>query len=83
MIFLNPEGEENMCIRFGYGPQTIFYHTQRQVSRSINSDTINKDKNSTIKMVQSKLKLKSKRPQGKTKNVNRCPKKPSKISLAL
>ena len=34
-------GEENMCVRFGYGPLTICNHTWRQVSGLINSDKIN------------------------------------------
>ena len=41
MIFLNPIGEENLCVQFGYIPQKICYHNQGQVSGSINSDSIN------------------------------------------
>ena len=39
--FYIPAGEANPCVRFGYGPQTIFNHTRAQVSGSMNSDPIN------------------------------------------
>ena len=41
MTFHRLLGEENPYFRFGYGLMTIFYHTQGQVSGSINSDTMN------------------------------------------
>ena len=34
-------GEANLYVRFGYGPLTIFEHTQGQVSGSMNFDPIN------------------------------------------
>ena len=39
--FHKPSGEENPCIRFGYGPLTIFNHTQVQVAVSMNAYPIN------------------------------------------
>ena len=38
--FHNPEGGENPYVRFGYGQLEIFNHTQREVSRSMNADSI-------------------------------------------
>ena len=42
MNFLEPTGEENMYILFGYVPHKIFYHTLGQVLGSMNNDTINR-----------------------------------------
>ena len=39
--FHKPVGEANMCVRFGYGPLTIFNPTEGQVSGSLNADPIN------------------------------------------
>ena len=39
--FHNPVGGSNPYVRFGYGPLAICYHTQGQVSGSINADPIN------------------------------------------
>ena len=39
-----PTGEENLYVRFGYIPQTIFNHTPGQVSLIINDDSINSNK---------------------------------------
>ena len=44
MTFLKPMGRENLYLRFGYSPQTICNHTQRQVPGSMNNDTINGNK---------------------------------------
>ena len=44
MNFLKPEGEANTYIRFGYGPQRIFYHNLGQVSVSISADIVNMNK---------------------------------------
>ena len=38
---LKPVGQANPYVRFGYGPQKMFYNTQGQLSGSINADTIN------------------------------------------
>ena len=48
MTFLNPTGEANMYVWFGYNPQTILYCTQGQVSGLINSDPENAKNRSTI-----------------------------------
>ena len=42
--FHKPVGRENPYVWFGYSPQTIFNHTRRQVSGSMNSDPINANK---------------------------------------
>ena len=42
--FDKPAGEENMYVRFGYSPQTIFLHTGGQVSVSMKSDSIHANK---------------------------------------
>ena len=44
MTFLKSAGEENPYIKFEYGPQTILYHTQFQVSLSMNAYPININK---------------------------------------
>ena len=41
MTFYKPEGEANMYVRFGYVILAIFNHNRGEVSRSMNSDTIN------------------------------------------
>ena len=38
--FINPVGEANLYVRFGYVPHTVFYHTQGQVSVSMKYYTI-------------------------------------------
>ena len=41
MIFHNTSGGGNMCVRFGYGPLTIYNHIQRHISGSMNAYPIN------------------------------------------
>ena len=39
--FRNTSGEENLYVRFVYGPLTISNHTQGKVSGPMNDDSIN------------------------------------------
>ena len=39
--FHKPAGEENLYVRFGYGPLRILNHTRGQVLKSNNADPIN------------------------------------------
>ena len=48
-----------MYVQFGYGPQTVCNQTQRQVSGSMNIDTINAKNRSTI----NDAKMKTKTPK--------------------
>ena len=49
MNFLKASREANPYFQLGYIPQTILYHTQRQVLKSMNTDLINIRSKSTIK----------------------------------
>ena len=41
MTFFKPVGEANPYVRFVYRPQSILYQIQGQVSRSMNTETVN------------------------------------------
>ena len=59
-------GKANMYVQFGYGPQTVCNQTQRQVSGSMNIDTINAKNRSTI----NDAKMKTKTPKKNTSKYN-------------
>ena len=49
MTLHKPAGGEDLYVWFGYVPKTIYNNTRGQVSVSMNTDTINAEKNgSTI-----------------------------------